>query len=65
MLSLALKPDTAAQWRVRQQIIAEMRNEVDTFGVIETGMDREEGIHSDNGQETTDDDWNYLFFDPA
>lgn len=59
VLSLAPKPDTAAQWRVRQQIIVEMRNEVDTFGVIETGMDGEEGVHSDDGQKTTDDNWNY------
>lgn len=59
MLFLAPKPNTAAQWRVRQQIIAEMRNEVDTFGIIETGIDRKEGVHSDDGQETTDNDWNY------
>lgn len=59
MLSLVPKPDTAAQWRVRQQIIAEMHNEIDTFGVIETGMDEEESVHSNEGQETTDDDWNF------
>lgn len=38
-LSLAPKPDTSQQWQARQQIIAEMRNEVDTFGLIETGQD--------------------------
>ncbi len=37
ILSLASKPDTRHQWQVRQQIIAEMRNEADTFGLIETG----------------------------
>lgn len=36
-LSIAPKPETANEWRVRQQIIAEMNNEVDTFGLIETG----------------------------
>lgn len=25
------------QWQVRQQVIAEMHNKVDTFGFIETG----------------------------
>ena len=59
VLSLAPKPDIATQWQVRQQIIAEMRNEADTFGLIETGIDEEEGVYSDEGQETTDDDWNY------
>ena len=44
---------------MRQQILAEMRNEVDTFGMIETGMDGEEGVQSNDGQETTDDDWNF------
>lgn len=59
VLSLAQKPDIATQWQMRQQIIAEMRNEADTFGLIETGIDEEEGVYSDEGQETTDDDWNY------
>jgi hypothetical protein len=36
-LLVSLKPDTAHQWQVRQQIIAEMRNEADTFGLIEAG----------------------------
>ena len=38
-LSLASKPETSEKWQARQQIIAEMRNEVDTFGFIETGQD--------------------------
>ena len=37
ILSLALKPETNLQWQTRQQIVAEMRNEADTFGLIETG----------------------------
>jgi hypothetical protein len=36
-LSVAPKPSTAYEWRARQQVIAEMRNEVDTFGLIEAG----------------------------
>lgn len=41
---------------MRQQIIAKMLNKADTFGLIETGMDGKEGLYSDEGQETTDDD---------
>jgi hypothetical protein len=49
-LSIAPKPDTAGQWQARQQILAEMRNEVDTFGLIEgVGV-----IDDDQGSETTD-----------
>jgi hypothetical protein len=55
ILSIAPKPDTAAQWQARQQIIAEMRNEVDTFRLIEGGdLDGEE-----EGSETSDEDWDY------
>lgn len=59
ILSLAPKPDTANQWQVRQQIITEMRNEVDTFGLIETGIDSKERLHSEEGSETADEDWDY------
>lgn len=62
VLSLASKPDIATQWRVRQQIFAKMGNEVDTFGMIETVMDGEEGVQSDDGQESTDDDCNFQIF---
>ena len=44
---------------MRQQIIAEMRNEADTFGIIETGIDDEERLHSEEGSETADEDWDY------
>ena len=36
------KPNTAKQWQVRQRVIAERRNEADTFGLIETDMDNQE-----------------------
>jgi hypothetical protein len=54
-LSIAPKPDPAGQWVARQRILAEMRNEVDTFGLIEGGQltDAEEG------SETTGSDWDY------
>ncbi len=54
-LSIAPKPPTMQEWRVRQQVIAEMRNEVDTYGLIEAGdlPDDEEGL------ETSDEDWDY------
>jgi hypothetical protein len=53
VLSIAPKPDTAKQWQARQQILAEMRNEVDTFGLIEAG-DVQQDVDS-----AADDDWNY------
>jgi|SRR5450432_155063 hypothetical protein len=54
-LSIAPRPDTAQQWQARQQIITEMRNEVDTFGLLEAGCleDKPED------EETSDDDWDY------
>lgn len=54
-LSIAPKPDTARQWQVRQQIIAEMRNEADTFGLIEAG----DVVSGTSGEETSDLDWDY------
>lgn len=49
-LSVAPKPDTAGQWQARQRILAEMRNEVDTFGLLE-GVGP---IDDNQGSETTD-----------
>jgi hypothetical protein len=51
LLSIAPRPDTAQQWQARQQIIAEMRNEVDTFRLLEAGLVEDE--------ESSDDDWDY------
>jgi hypothetical protein len=53
-LSVAPKPPTAYEWQVRQQVDAEMRNEVDTFGLIEAG----DVGHSEDGN-TSDDDWGF------
>jgi hypothetical protein len=36
-LLIAPKPDTHREWQARQYILAEIRNEVDTFGLIEDG----------------------------
>ena len=44
-LSLAPKLNTSKEWQARQQVVAEMRNEVDTFGLIKTGQ---EGINGNN-----------------
>jgi hypothetical protein len=52
-LSIAPKPDTAGQWQVRQRILAEMRNEVDTFGLIEGGHPAD----AETDPETTDSEW--------
>jgi len=52
-LSIAPKPATVHEWQVRQQVLAEMRNEVDTFGIIEAGN------AADNWEDgnTSDEDW--------
>jgi hypothetical protein len=54
-LAIAPKPDTALQWQARQQIISEMRNEVDTFGLIEAG----DLLGTEEDSETSDSDWDY------
>ena len=59
LLSLAPKPDTSKQWQIRQEIIAEMRNEADTFGLIETGEVLDQEINIENGEVTSDEDWDY------
>jgi len=51
-LLVAPKPDTAHEWQVRQQVMAEMRNEVDTFGLIEAG-------DVGDNQDAYDEDWDY------
>jgi hypothetical protein len=59
VLSIAPRPDTAQQWQARQQIIAEMRNEVDTFGLLEAGYLEDEPENEREDDETSDDDWDY------
>ena len=59
LLSLAPKPDTSKQWQIRQEIIAEMRNEVNTFELIETGDALDQEIDIENGEVTSDEDWDY------
>jgi hypothetical protein len=59
VLSIAPRPDTAQQWQARQQIIAEMRNEVDTFGLLEAGDLENEPEDERGHEETSDDDWDY------
>ena len=36
-----------------QQVLAEIRNEVDTFGLVEAGVEQEDG------ESATDQEWNY------
>ena len=55
-LCIAPKPDTAKEWRIRQQVLAEMRNEVDTFGLIEAGIGQDD---QEDALSATDDEWNY------
>ena len=54
-LSIAPKPATVHEWQVRQQVLAEMRNEVDTFGIIEAGN---AAVNQEDGN-TSDEDWDY------
>lgn len=56
VLSIAPKPDTVKEWQVRQQVLAEMRNEVDTFELVEAGdLQRDQ----DDPVSGADDEWNY------
>jgi hypothetical protein len=46
-LSLAPKPDILREWQVKQQVLAEIRNKIDIFGLVEAGVeqkDRESAI---------------------
>jgi len=54
-LSIAPKTDNAGQWQVQQWILAEMRNEVDTLGLIEGGHLTD----AETGSETTDSELAY------
>lgn len=36
-----------------------MRNEADTFGLIETGIGEEEGLQRKEDSDTADEDWDY------
>lgn len=55
MLLLAPKPDIIKQWRVRQQVLAEMRNEVDIYGMVETGDILDEGMEMIEENSESDD----------
>lgn len=50
-LAIAPKPDNRALWQARQEVLAELRNEVDTFRLVEGG-----GVDSDDGD---DEEWDY------
>lgn len=54
---MAPKPDTSKEWQVRQRVIAKMRNEVDIFGLVESGL--EDIVSKDGGNassETSDEE---------
>lgn len=59
ILSLVPKPDTSKEWQVRQQIIAEMRNEADRFGLVEAYDVLDEGLNIENRSQTSDEDWDF------
>jgi hypothetical protein len=54
VLAIAPKPDNRNIWLARQQVIDEVRNEVDTFGLVETDLN---GIGEE--EERSDEDWDY------
>jgi hypothetical protein len=54
VLAIAPKPDNRNIWEARQQVIDEVRNEVDTFGLVETHLN---GIGEE--EERSDEDWDY------
>ena len=50
-LAIASKPDNRALWQARQEVVVEMRNETDTFRLIEGG--------DLNSGDEEDEDWDY------
>jgi hypothetical protein len=36
-LHIALRPENIREWSIRQQVIAEIRNKADIFGLIKAG----------------------------
>jgi hypothetical protein len=50
-LAIAPKPDNRALWEARQEVIAELRNKVDTFQLVEGGE-----VNSDDEDDV---DWGY------
>jgi hypothetical protein len=54
-LAIAPKPDRRAVWEARQQVIDEMRNEVDTFGLVEANL-QGDGEQEDD---EVDSNWDY------
>ena len=52
------QPDTSYEWQVRQKIIAEMRNEVASFGLLEAG-DLPVDLRDPEASETSDDNLDY------
>ena len=53
---IAPQPDSRAVWEARQQVVNEMRNEVDTFGLIEANL---QGDGEEEEKEEDDVDWDY------
>jgi hypothetical protein len=41
-LSLVSKPDILREWQVKQQVLAEIRNEIDIFGLVEAGVEQKD-----------------------
>lgn len=54
-LAIAPKPDRRAVWEARQQVVDEVRNEVDTFGLVEANL--QSGGEQEEGED--DSDWDY------
>lgn len=55
VLAIAPKPDKRAVWEARQQVIDEMRNEADTFGLVEANL--QGGGEQEEDEE--DSNWDY------
>ena len=55
---IAPQPDQRAVWEARQQVIDEMRNEVDTFALVEANL-QGDGEEEDEEEEENGSDWDY------
>jgi hypothetical protein len=55
---IAPQPDRRGGWEARRQMIDEMRNEVDTFALVEANL-QGDGEEEEEEEVENDSDWDY------
>ena len=56
---IAPQPDRREVWEARQQVINEMRNEVDTFSLVEANLQGDGEEEEEEQEVENDSDWDY------